>query len=139
MGRHLHDVLRAGRAGVPRQCADDVAVFLHNIRFLAMLKPAFDEAERFVGIALKQLHPPMQRQRLRGCRRVPRIGLQVMENAFGDGLKTLPRQLSGAGRGRAELPRTEGQMGGEVQRSCEERGASRCFGRPLAPDGLDLS
>lgn len=74
MVRHLHEVLRTRKAGVSRPCADDVAVLLRNVRFLATPKPVFDAAERFVGfeadevrrVVLIGARPGMQRAEVAG-------------------------------------------------------------------------
>lgn len=54
IGRRIRSTLRAARAGMLRQCADDIALLLRSICYLRMLEPVFSDAGRFAGVHLKQ-------------------------------------------------------------------------------------
>lgn len=49
IGRRIHSTLRAARAGMLRQCADDIAMLLRSICCVRMLEPVFSDAGRFAG------------------------------------------------------------------------------------------
>lgn len=53
LGRRLHSTLPEKCAGMSRQCADDMATLLRGVRFMRILAPTFDAADRCAGVRLK--------------------------------------------------------------------------------------
>lgn len=135
IGRRICSTFMADRAGMLRQCVDDIAVLLRGIRFVTSLAPVFRNAGRFAGMRLKpEKREVVMEGRVLGPAERSEIGtLRRRRSRVGDLGKYLGIFLS-----RGEDQRSwRAPLEGLRRRSSSGGESSRQPSRPCAPRRVD--